>query len=208
MPRWRIEVWIVLVLGAAHTTNAQWLKQPTPGLVRTADGTVDLSAPAPRTNDGEPDLSGVWGWQPGRYLFSVGVDLTPSDIRDWARELTSTPRQRLGKDDPNFRCLPQGPRMNLYAPIPVKIVQTPTLVLILSDELTYRQIFLDGRTLPKDPEPSFMGYSVGHWDATRSSSRRSDSRTARGSISADAEGIVTHLLVQLVEGDLKAMRGQ
>jgi len=35
---------------------------------------------------------------------------------------------------------------------------------MLSEDLTYRQIFLDGRGLPPDPNPSFMGYSVGHWD--------------------------------------------
>jgi hypothetical protein len=45
-----------------------------------------------------------------------------------------------------------------------KIIQTPALIAILSEDLTYRQIFLDGRELPKDPSPSFMGYSVGHWD--------------------------------------------
>jgi hypothetical protein len=164
MPKRRIALWIVLVITIASRTSAQWLKQPTPGLARTPDGHVDLSARPPRTKDGTPDLSGMWGWQPGRYLFTLGIDLTPSDIRDWAVGVANARRERLGKDDPNFRCLPQGPRMNLYAPIPVKIVQTPTLVLVLSEELTYRQIFLDGRALPKDPEPSFMGYSVGHWE--------------------------------------------
>jgi hypothetical protein len=28
----------------------------------------------------------------------------------------------------------------------------------------YRQIFTDGRELPKDPNPSWVGYSVGHWE--------------------------------------------
>jgi len=45
-----------------------------------------------------------------------------------------------------------------------KIVQTPALVAILFSDLTHRQIFLDGRQLEKDPNPSWMGYSVGHWD--------------------------------------------
>src|SRR5207248_1996181 len=46
----------------------------------------------------------------------------------------------------------------------VKIVQTPGLILMLNPDLTYRQIFLDGRTLESAPNPSWMGYSVGHWD--------------------------------------------
>jgi hypothetical protein len=35
---------------------------------------------------------------------------------------------------------------------------------VLGEDLSYRQIFMDGRPLPKDPNPSFMGYSVGRWD--------------------------------------------
>ena len=60
--------------------------------------------------------------------------------------------------------MPQGPRLNLQGPIPAKIVQTPGLLVILSEDLTYRQIFLDGRSLPENPDPSFMGYSVGRWE--------------------------------------------
>ena len=42
-------------------------------------------------------------------------------------------------------------------------MQTPSLIVILYEDLTYRQIFLDGRKLPADPNPSWMGYSVGRW---------------------------------------------
>jgi len=45
-----------------------------------------------------------------------------------------------------------------------KIVQTPALMVMLSEDLTYRQIFLDGRELPKGPNPAWMGYRVGHWE--------------------------------------------
>jgi hypothetical protein len=52
-------------------------------------------------------------------------------------------------------------------PVPLgltKIVQTPALILILQEDLTYRQIFVDGRDLPKDPNPAWMGYSVSRWE--------------------------------------------
>ena len=46
----------------------------------------------------------------------------------------------------------------------MKIIQTPALIIILNPDLTYRQIYLDGRALETSPNPSWMGYSVGHWD--------------------------------------------
>jgi hypothetical protein len=46
-----------------------------------------------------------------------------------------------------------------------KIVQMPGLMVIMSErDVTFRQIFTDGRPLPKDPQPSFTGYSSGHWE--------------------------------------------
>ena len=52
-------------------------------------------------------------------------------------------------------------------PHPFKVVQTPTLVVFLyetSTNQTFRQVFLDGRPLPNDPQPSWLGYSVGRWE--------------------------------------------
>jgi hypothetical protein len=144
---------------------AQWIHQPTPGIPRTADGKPELSAPAPRTPDGKPDLSGLWGLNAGAYVMNIAADLKPEEIQPWAVALRKQRLEDLGKDDPaGFRCLPQGPRFNLLPVLMSKIIQTPSLIAILSEDLTYRQIFLDGRALPKDPSPSFMGYSVGHWE--------------------------------------------
>ena len=66
---------------ASQPVSAQWLKQPTPGLPRTAEGQPDLQAPAPRTADGKPDLSGIWGWKPGRYVGNILRDLEPDNIQ-------------------------------------------------------------------------------------------------------------------------------
>ena len=100
----------------------------------------------------------------GKYLGNIAAELKPGDLQPWAEALFKQRAADLGKDDPaDIHCLPQGPRANLY-PLPEKIIQTPNLIVILMEDLTYRQIFLDGRDLPKDPNPSFMGYSIGHWD--------------------------------------------
>jgi hypothetical protein len=73
--------------------------------------------------------------------------------------------ETLGKDDPNNFCLPSGIPEKDAVTSPWKIVQTPGLILILYESRTiFRQIFTDGRKLPQDPNPSWQGYSVGHWD--------------------------------------------
>jgi hypothetical protein len=144
---------------------AQWLKQPTVGIPRNADGKPNLTAPAPRAADGHPDLSGLWRVNPdsAAYGGNFAADLKPADIVPAADALYKQRLEDLGKDDPaTYQCLPQGPRAFVLQT--GKILQTPELVAILYEDLSYRQIFLDGRELPKDPNPSYMGYSVGHWD--------------------------------------------
>jgi hypothetical protein len=77
-------------------------------------------------------------------------------------------REDLGRDYMNVKCLPLGPGYMTSADSTgsemMKIVQTPGLILILNPDLTYRQIFLDGRTLESAPNPNWMGYSVGRWE--------------------------------------------
>ena len=68
----------------------------------------------------------------------------------------------------NTMCVPFGPSYVTSADTTgaemMKIIQTPALIVILNPDLTYRQVFMDGRTLERDPNPAWMGYSVGHWE--------------------------------------------
>ena len=148
--------------------GAQWLREPTRSIPRTPDGKPDLSAPAPKTADGKPDLSGLWLKVSPKYSRNIAADLKPDDIQPWARALVEQRREDLGKDYMNVRCLPLGPGYTTAADSTgaemMKIVQTPALILILNPDLTYRQIFLDGRALEASPNPNWMGYSVGHWE--------------------------------------------
>lgn len=158
---------VAVLLAIAASASAQWLDFPTPGIPRTAAGKPNLTAPAPRTADGKPDLSGLWILNAGPgHTANIAADLKPEDVEPWAEVLYKQRLGDLGKTDPwTVQCLPAGPREILTGGSgPARIIQTPSLVAILYEDLTYRQIFLDGRELPKDPEPKWMGYSVGHWD--------------------------------------------
>jgi hypothetical protein len=146
---------------------AQWLHYPTPGIPRTAAGKPNLSAPAPRTADGKPDLSGIWETPLDTAVGNIALrnagNLNPADIQPWAKALLEQRAENFGKDNPRYKCLPEGPGYSTNGGMK-RFVQTPTMLVILTDELTYREIFMDGRALEPDPNPSWMGYSVGHWD--------------------------------------------
>ncbi len=166
----RFSKWAVVSVVCALATlapgvaGAQWLKLTTPGIPRTPDGKPNLKAPAPRQG-GKPDLSGLWRFNSESYSSNVTVDLTPEEIDPKVVALYKQRMEDLGKDDPStFRCLPSGARQTFAPSSWVRIIQTPTVIALLYEDLSYRQIFMDGRGLPKDPNPSFMGYSVGRWD--------------------------------------------
>ena len=157
-----------VTLALSAPLAAQWLNHPTPGIPRTPDGRPNLTAPAPRTPDGKPDLSGLWLRISPKYARNIAADLKPEETQSWARALVDQRREDLGKDYMNVKCVPLGPGYATSADITgaemMKIVQTPGLIVILNPDLTYRQIFLDGRSLETAPNPSWMGYSVGRWD--------------------------------------------
>jgi len=148
--------------------SAQWINYKTDGIPRTPDGKANMTAPAPKTADGKPDLSGLWRQPNGvKYTVNIAADLKPDEVpmQPWAAEVYKQRQETLSKDDPVGHCLLPGvPQMNAV-PYPYKIFQNPKEIVILYEAFaTFRQIFTDGRDLPKDPNPTFMGYSVGHWD--------------------------------------------
>ena len=151
---------VILALGV--TASGQWLKYKTPGIPRTADGKADLSAPVPKTPDGKPDLSGVWLGDPGGYALNIAAELKPSEIQPWAEKLYKERLEDLGIHSPSYRCMPSiGPYISFGM---FKILQTPGAIGFLSEFNGYRQVLTDGRPLPENPNPTWMGYSVGHWD--------------------------------------------
>jgi hypothetical protein len=173
----------MMLASVAAPLPAQWLHYPTPGTPRLPDGKPNLAAPAPRTAGRKPDLSGVWQLEPARCnpngVNTCGSDYTggpefgnigarlPGDLpyQPWAADLVKQRSARQGKDDPVALCQPAGALRLLTYPPYRKIIQNPGLVVILSErDVTFRQLFTDGRPLPKDPSPSWNGYSIGRWE--------------------------------------------
>ena len=179
-------IFLAAVLALPSIGGAQWLHYPTPDIPRKADGTPNLTAPAPRLPDGRPDLSGIWHTariipcDPARSVFlpcgaeiggapealNFGVDM-PGGLpyQPWAADLVKRRGAADGVDNPHVRCLPDNPPLTWVMPHLTKVVQTPKLMVLLYEvNALYRQVFLDGRPLPVDPNPSWTGYSTAKWD--------------------------------------------
>ena len=115
-----------------------------------------LSGSAPRTPDGKPDLSGIWNGSrdPNPEL--------PAAL-PWAADIQRERRENNGRDFPSAYCLPG--EVFPQQPLLYKFVQTPTLLVQLFEDIpSHRQVFLDGRGHPKDPDPTWKGHSIGKWE--------------------------------------------
>jgi hypothetical protein len=189
----RIIVAAVFCAGAT-SAQAQWVNHPSAGIPRTKDGKPNLSAPAPRGANGKPDLSGVWSTDPTplaemdrlfpgmqafavpgddprmftKYFLNIFADFKPEEVpfRPEAAQAFGRHMQMTTADQaPTARCFPAGIPMGDLLPLPRRFIQTPGLLAILYEGINpHRMIYADGRRLPVDPQPAWLGYSVGSWD--------------------------------------------
>jgi hypothetical protein len=179
----RVATLLVLV-GALVSTPlaAQWIRYPTAGLPRKADGGVDMAAAAPRTADGKPDFSGLWTSDEvdprrpnvppnphdattSRRMINLGVEL-PGGLpyQPWLAALVKEHRANNAKNDPHVRCMPLNFVRSYGMPHLLKFVHTPGLLVVLNEwNAGYRQVFADARPLPDNPNPSWQGYSSAKW---------------------------------------------
>lgn len=179
---------VTAVLLLSVTGHAQWLNYRTPGIPRLPDGTPNFAAPAPRTADGRPDLSGIWDdrcfsancAQRGRAInpgastgsgswfhdLAQGLEASDVEMTAWAAAIQKQRQVRDHVDDPFGYCLLPGvPRVNFAGSL--KILPTAQVMVFLYEtiaSLTFRQVFTDGRPLPEVNEPTWLGYSVGRWE--------------------------------------------
>jgi hypothetical protein len=174
-----------LVLAVAAWTPelaAQWPRQVSPAVPKTAAGQPDPNAPSPRTADGKPDFSGVWRGITGRpgvrpnpappgppvaVYREIGQNLPDGlPVTPYGLDLLKQRIAGASTENPEARCLPMGIVQLHTQGAPRKFLQTPDLMLILYEAGgETRQIFTDGRLSPSgDLQPWWNGYSVGHWE--------------------------------------------
>ena len=184
----------LLSIGASTVMHAQWLNYPTPGTPRTHDGKPNLTAPTPRVNgkpdlsgvwhvqptpvvewrrllgdrlvDDALKLS-VPGMEPetvSKYAANILFDFKP-DEAPVRPEATRILRLRAGGNLTSSNCQPLGIPLNILLDGPDRVVQSSKIVVMLLEvDGTQRQIYTDGRELPKEvAQPSWLGYSVGKW---------------------------------------------
>jgi hypothetical protein len=185
--RTRVSASIVTAAAVAALLSAmsapvagQWEPRPAAGVAKKAGTLPDAQAPAPKTADGKPDLSGVWepeknrpcppegctDLHTGEQFFDIGWGVKGGlPYQPWASALVKTRSSQNGTEDPGTHCLPTGIVRSHTYPLLKKIVQLPGLLIILSERNTaFRQIFTDGRPVLADADlPSFNGYSSGKW---------------------------------------------
>jgi hypothetical protein len=172
--------------GGSATVCAQWLKYPTAGVPKAADGKPNLTAPAPRTQAGKPDFSGLWltantfcppSQDPevltcgpelpmGKEGINMGAGLQGGlPYQPWLAELVKKRTADNAKDDPHVACLPDTFLRAYSLPHLLKFVQTSDLLVMLNEmNAGYRQVFMDNRPFPDDPTPSWQGYSSARWE--------------------------------------------
>ena len=173
---------LALVLGPT-LAHAQWLDYKTPGIPRLADGKPNLKAPTPRTREGKPDFSGMWfanvpakdhcktadciqEERMAREQINLGIKLKEGlPYTEWSKEQIRIRRANGGREDPHTYCKPPNFPRAWTLPQYIKVVQTPREMVILHEfNAAYREIYMDGRPLPEDPNPTWNGYSIAHWD--------------------------------------------
>jgi hypothetical protein len=131
-------------------------------------------APAPKAVKPDPpipsqDLSGIWGGVRGGPAVLRADKIPPMTPAAQAKFDENTAEEKKGlpiTKDPAFNCLPAGvPHTFQNGAFAFEIVQTPKRIFILYESAhNWREIWMDGRQIPKDGDPTWMGYSVGHWD--------------------------------------------
>ena len=88
-----------MLLTVTVVASAQWDPYPWKRVPRTAEGKVDLNAPAQRTPYGKPDLSGFWlPENPTKHLLNLAADLEDVPLKPWARAAIDVARQFSAND--------------------------------------------------------------------------------------------------------------
>jgi hypothetical protein len=154
---------------AAAALGVFWLMVQSPVAAHAQEnakkkGPAAPTGPAPRLPNGKIDFSGVW--RPGDIFLVEDISLglkkgEEVPLTEWSKKVMA---KNLSKDDPEANCLPTGvPR---HAPYPWRFVGDDKHIWMLFEGNihSFRQIFMDGRKHATEPNPTWYGESIGHWE--------------------------------------------
>lgn len=149
------------VAGPNNTSLTQSVTVTVTGSAATAGAASPASPKDSRMPDGKPDFSGV-------YNFAGVRGATPPTLKPGAekfRIVRGGPGDVRGNTTLGTDCVPLGIPQTFVTPYPFQIIQTAKFVLMIFEyPNTFRYIWTDGRPHPADPDPTWMGDAIGHWD--------------------------------------------
>jgi hypothetical protein len=128
-------------------------------------------APTPRWEDGKPVMGSVpgdvvSGWSSALGDLTSGQDTEDIPFMPWSLALYEM--RQIDQLEPHIRCKPSGGARQFVTPYGTEFVEIPELetmyILDNGGPNTYRTVYLDGRDFPEDLEPTYYGYSIGHWE--------------------------------------------
>jgi hypothetical protein len=138
--------------------------------VETGPGVVmgDAARRDVRVPDSVPNISGTWLSLSANRTIAP-MDGSPTPFLPWAQAFFEARAAAEAKGmplfDPNASCLPSGVPRVVAVPYPLDIVQTPERTVIAIEVMhNYRVIHMNRKGPPADYQPSYLGYSVGHWE--------------------------------------------
>jgi hypothetical protein len=138
-----------------------WMTDDPLCVIRGVASIADLLKMNPRSRTCPPSTATF-----SRQSINIGIDMAGGPpYQPWLAKLVDERTANQSVDDPHIRCLPDFFVRAYGLPHYLKFSQTPDLLLMLNEyNGTYRQVFTDGRPLPRQPNPSWQGYSTGTWE--------------------------------------------
>jgi len=127
-----------------------------------------LAGPSVATAQAHPDFSGVWETQFREVVHTDDGKVPPMMAAPLAAYNARVAKENAGDQvpDPVASCLPHGMPRAMYTPYPLRIMQQSDVVgMLFEANHLIRLVYMDEK-LPVDPDPTYMGYSVGHWEGS------------------------------------------
>ncbi len=160
-----------VMLAAALVVLSVTFADPSLAQRRPIDPKAPPPGPAPRNAVGRvllggatPKVKGVW-----TPLFGITQPIKPVDelpFQPWAKALFVA--RQSAQLEPHTRCKPSGTSREFLTPYGVEFVELPGIKRIYIFDIggphTFRTVYMDGRSHPKDWVPTYYGHSVGWWE--------------------------------------------